>query len=124
MWRLFCYDNRKGVNLWQEWYDRVSDEVKAKHDAKWEFLEVSPATEWQYPHTKAFKGFVEVRLGGGVAWRVFGFFGLQQGEFTVVLIGNHKGNQYDPRDALKTAGKRKKEIESDPGRRISCVRPK
>ena len=111
------------MNLWQTSYDSAADEVKAKHDAKWEFLEANEAAEWGKVDTKTFDGFVEVRLPGKVAWRIMGFFGPGEHEFTVVLICFHKGQQYTPKKCLKTAKTRTLEVENDLRRRASCARP-
>lgn len=103
-----------------------SDEVQAKHESAFEYLEAR--IDWSLPSYKqlvGFDGLGEVRLQGKLAWRIFGFRRDFCGarEFVVTHIGNHKGNVYSPRKVLKQAAMRMKEIQNDPSKSKSCSRP-
>ena len=123
MWEWFCYNDGEQDNLWVRWYRGVDDAVQGKHDAIFDFLEVSHAHLWR-PHTKKINDdIIEVRIHGDVQHRLLGFFGPQRGQFTFVLSCNHKQNVYDPPDAKKTAARRKKEIEGERASAHLCKRP-
>ena len=127
MWVFFCYDERGKISLWQAWYDSCDDATKASHDYALEFLEVREHHDWiGTPHFGPLvpqKGIYEIRLPGKIKWRLLGYFGPRPAQFTVVLICNHKGPVYEPKDSRKTAVKRKGDIESGKRKRIHCVRP-
>jgi hypothetical protein len=82
---------------------------------------------WREPWTKIFdknERIVEVRLSGDVEWRVFGFHTGVRQEFAVLGVAHHKGKVYAPPDIRATLIKRKKEVEADPGKAVTCERPK
>jgi len=123
MWSYRCYDDGKVPNLWQRWYD-AHPEVQGSHDAVFHFLE--QRDQWREPFSKVFDKnlkIIEVRLNGKVKYRILGFYGSAQHEFIVVATCSHKQSVYDPPDVKMTAGKRKKEIEANPGKAQLCVRP-
>lgn len=65
------------------------------------------------------EGLSEIRWKEeGVQWRVFGFFGLNKMEYTMLIGCVEKHPNYDPSDALDTAVKRKKSVER--GERTTC----
>lgn len=130
MWKFYCYhDGRpapkagaKLTNIWSDWYDAAGDEVQGKHDSTLEHLEQN--LTWREPHADNLAdGLVEIRIRGQVQWRVLGYYGPGKLEFTVVLICNHKGKTYSPADSLKTAAKRKKDIENGKAKADICERP-
>jgi hypothetical protein len=124
MWKYRCYDDGGRPVLWKRWYDITLD-VQGSHDSVFDGLETM--VNWREPWTKFYdKGerIIEVRLSGGVEWRVFGFYGGAPKEFVVLGIGYHKQKVYTPPDIRKTLIKRKREIEADPGKAISCARPR
>src|ERR1700729_12628 len=116
MWQWFCYpeSDRDGDedNLWVRWYRGLDDAVQGKHDTVLDYLEPRGAHEWREPHTKKLNDdIIEIRIRSNVQHRLFGFFGPERGQFTILLSCTHKQNVYDPPDAKKTAVKRKKDIE-------------
>lgn len=122
--QFHCYDDGKAPNLWQRWYDRAGGAIRGKHDSIWDHLETRPGNAWRMPQAKPLGGeLFEVRIHGGVKWRVLGFFWPRIGEFTVVGICNHKDNVYDPKDAIKTAHKTIKAIKDGKAKIIACPRP-
>ena len=123
-----CYITNDEPNLWGKWYRGATEEVQAKHDSVFEFLEAR--TDWQEPHYKNLqgkqKGLGEVRVGGKVQWRIFGFRKAvdTSREFVVTHVGSHKGNVYSPRDVLKTSHSRMKAVHEDASLATPCRRPK
>lgn len=100
--------------------------MRAKHDAAFQFLEAN--VEWsepQYKRLRNYDGLGEVRLQGKVAWRVFGFRRTEDNirEFIVLAVGNHKQQVYRPKNVLKTATRRMKEVQNDPKKAEYCERP-
>jgi len=113
MWEWFCYDDNQEDDLWSRWYHGSSDAAQARHDVVLSYLEPRNANEWREPYTKALdNGLVEVRIHDGqVQHRLIGFYGPERLQFTFLISCTHKQNVYAPPDALKTAAKRKKDIE-------------
>lgn len=110
--------------MWQRWFDGTPD-AQGSHTAIFDGLE--QRLQWQEPWSKVLdknNKIIEVRITGPIQWRVLGFYGDKRNEFVVVAVCNHKGKIYSPPDIKKTAVKRKKEIEKDPGKAPSCVRPR
>jgi hypothetical protein len=126
MWTFFCYDDGQPKDLWQTWYDGLDGDTKGRHDVALDFLEVRENHEWyNTPHFGELvpdEGIYEIRIRGKIQWRLAGYFSPNK-EFTIVLICNHKQNVYNPRNAKKTAVKRRKQIESGSKTRKLCVRP-
>jgi len=119
------YITRDEPNLWSKWYDSQDEAVQAKHDVAFEFLE---AGNWQGPYYKrlnTYSNIGEVRIRGGVQWRIFGFRRSITAipEFVTVHIGSHKGRVYSPKGVLKQSEKRLKEVQDDPNKADPCKRP-
>ena len=68
-------------------------------------------------------GLIEVIITTKVAHRIFGFKGPEKLTFKIMLICNHKGKVYTPPNAIETAKRRKKDVETHKGKVIRCVRP-
>jgi hypothetical protein len=124
MWVYRCYVDGQQPNLWRRWYDAHPD-YQGSHDSIFNALE--QRLEWKEPWTKFFdkkNRILEVRLNGNVKYRILGYCSSSvRMEFIVIAICSHKQQVYDPPDIRKTAVKRKAEIESDPERAVTCVRP-
>jgi hypothetical protein len=122
MWDWFCYDDGKEDDLWMRWYRSMGVEVRARHNAVFDFLEVR--TVWREPHSKKINDdLMEIRITGTVQHRLLGFFGPAPGQFTFVLPCMHKQKVYTPHGAKKTAAKRKRAIEEGRANVRSCERP-
>ena len=122
MWTYRCYDDGSDPNLWQRWYVQNPD-AHGSHDAVFRMLEQMKA--WREPHAKLLKNYdqlVEIRLSGDLEHRIFGMYAAGR-QFIVLATGYHKQKVYSPKDVLKTATKRKKEVLLDPERTVPCVRP-
>ncbi|MFO1100470.1 MAG: type II toxin-antitoxin system RelE/ParE family toxin [Xanthobacteraceae bacterium] len=97
-----------------DWIGRQSDAVRAALDVALEFLEQRARDEWRRPAFDLLSGKMagigEIRLKVDKEYRILGFFGPNQSEFTMLIGASKKGRSYDPRDALGTALARRKEI--------------
>jgi hypothetical protein len=101
-----------------EWLLSLSPAVQAVFDDRIGFLGIHPRKDWQFPEFRVLRGregkygLSEIRWQeDGVQWRVLGFFGTQEMQYTLLVGCSHKQNRYTPSDSLDTAIKRKKEIE-------------
>ena len=123
-----CYVTSDKPNLWAVWYAGASQEVQAKHDTAFEYLEAWPIwTEKHYKNLKGkHKGLGEVIIKGSVQWRIFGFqqSGVGKREFTVTHVGSHKDKVYSPANVMDSAHKRMVGIKNDASKAAKCPRPK
>jgi len=113
MVRWYCYPTSDEPDLWAHWLAQQSKRVQAKHAAVMRFL---AAGHWQRPHYRklvgAHRGLGEIRISADVEWRLIGRRDENGESFTVLLICNHKNQNYTPRDALDTALRRWREIKN------------
>lgn len=123
MWQYWWYANPVGPDPWRVWYDAQDEQVRGHHDNVFRFLESRP--NWTRPHAKKLDdGLVEIILKTRVQHRLLGFcWPGRRLEFIIVVPCTHKGNVYDPKDALQTAGKRMREIIAGSTWIKHCVRP-
>ena len=125
MWNYRCYDDGQSPCLWKRWYANDADKAaQGSHDSVFGILEQQ--LQWREPYAKLLdknNGIIEVRLSGRVQWRILGFYGDERCVFVVVAICYHKEKVYTPRDVIKTARRRKAEIQIDLGKALVCERP-
>lgn len=97
----------------REWIHSRGAKPKAKIDYKIRRLEIAPIGSWSRPDfdiMHGYKNLHEVRAEfSGIQYRLFGCFGPQPAEFTI-LIGAIEKDGYDPRNALELADQRSKLI--------------
>lgn len=124
MWTYWWYEDPNDPTPWQTWYSRQSNAVRGKHDSVFKFLENSPL--WREPFAKQLSnGVIEVRITGETQHRLLGFYWpREQFHFTFVLTCTHKGRVYDPKEALRTATERIRDIRNGTRRIIRHARPK
>lgn len=122
-----CYDDGKEPNLWQRWYDGEAEKRgRAKHDFVFGVLEQLPRSRWLPLHFKKIQGqegVFEVLIATNFAWRILVTLSQDNSIMTVLLTCNHKGNVYDPREALQTAGKRRRDLDNGTAQSKKCDRP-
>lgn len=126
-WTYQCYVDGTDPNLWAAWYAQRSLEDRAIHDAIFEQLE-SLDTWATAPWTKKLHGtktaVIEVRMRrASVEWRLCGGYGVPRQEFILTAIGYHKDQVYTPRDLLKTAEQRLREVLAGTKEAEACERP-
>lgn len=126
LWTFLEFVSAGGRPQITDWYSNLPPDVRAVFDDRLGFLAIHERKDWQLPEFRMLRGkegrerISEIRWAvGGVQWRVLGFFGLAQMQYTILLGCTHKQGNYDPRDATDTAIRRKKSIER--GERITAV---
>lgn len=103
MWRFMSYKRPGGDRAWSDWYATLDQAAKARHDVVFDFLESRPANQWRKPFAKKMgNGQIEITIHTKIQHRLFGFFGPQQGQFSVLIPCIHKGKVYNPKDAKET----------------------
>jgi hypothetical protein len=124
MWRFMWYKGLGGNGAWADWYTGLDEAAKARHDLVFDFLQDRQANKWRKPFAKTMgKGQVEITIHTRTQHRLFGFFGPQQGQFSVLVPCTHKDKVYKPKDAKETHKKRLKEAKDDPSCVTECRRP-
>jgi hypothetical protein len=122
MWQYWWYADPRGPDPWRTWYDLQDGQVKGRHDNVFRFLE--SRTDWTKPYAKKLDdGLVEITLKARVQHRLLGFCWPERLHFTILLPCTHKGDVYDPKDALKTANVRMKQLTNGLEWKRCCVRP-
>ena len=128
LWSFKSYETGSGRNVIEHWCSDCErfvpgndDSFQGILDAVLEILQQRPQHEWGRPEFAPLggkqKGLSEIRFAvGKVECRVVGFFGPGSGTYTMLIGSTKKGRIYDPKEALETAVKRKKEIEKDGSR--------
>jgi hypothetical protein len=120
LWTFRCYVSPSGRDMFQDWYDDQSEAVQAAVDVAFEYLIQRQRDEWRRPAFDLLSGKMhevgEVRFKVDKQYRIFGFFGPNVSEFTMLVGASKKGNNYTPRNALETALERMGQVKTD-GRR-------
>ena len=107
-----CYVSPSGSNKISAWYESLVPQERADAD---EFIKNMRKTrEWKMPNyrpsLRGYKGLGELRWESErKQHRLIGY--LQGGTFYALIGCTHKQQIYDPSEALKTADKRKLQIE-------------
>ncbi|HEX9220839.1 MAG TPA: hypothetical protein VF858_10185 [Gemmatimonadaceae bacterium] len=105
-------------NVIEEWLDdlREQKEVVANElRVRLSYLRELPRDQWEIPFFRAsmqgFREIGELRFKCfGTQFRVFGFFGPNDGEFTLLGGATHKMNRYNPASAIESADKLRKQV--------------
>lgn len=105
-WRFFAYASNTESVL-----DEMPDEVKDALLIMLRRQRTLPQTEWKgiikQLHGQQWRKLYEHLLFvDGVQHRPFGFFGLNQQEYTIVTTATHKQRRYNPPDVFDTAVRR------------------
>lgn len=108
-----CYPDGTTPDLWTAWHQQQNPSVRAKHAVAMRFL---TAGHWKVPHYKPlqggnYTGLGEIIISAGVEWRLLGRRDIATDAYLVLIICNHKGRVYTPKNALKTAAARWKEVQ-------------
>ena len=114
-WRFMVYVSPSGRHEVQNDLDRMDDFGQAYFQRQVVYLAgTAGRKDWSEPHALKLSGYVdlyEIRFKhANKATRALGFFGPEPGVFTITLVATHKQNVYTPRDALRTADSRRKDI--------------
>lgn len=125
IWTFRSYVSPAGRDQIEKWYAAQSDAAQAAFDAVLDYLGQREREKWRRPEFDQLGGryrdLGELRFDvGNVEYRPLGFFGPVRAAFTILVGATKKGKIYDPRDALETALKRRKEALRDPTRSKIC----
>jgi hypothetical protein len=117
MWTIRAW--RSATNSFVAEKEAQTADVQAAFDQRLRFLSQSPPNLWRVPQTKQLDGegdgLVEIRFkADGVQQRPLGFYGPGRMEFTLLSWATEKGDKFVPKDALKIAQERKKQIDGNP----------
>ena len=120
-WIFRSYRLARGTDEIDEWYSALRPKLRAKVLTGLEYLRDHPIQDWVRPRVAPLhgecKGLNEIRFRlGKVQWRLIGFFGPGQNEFTIVIIAMEKNGRFEPRDTCKMAQHRKLKIIDNLGR--------
>jgi hypothetical protein len=109
----------------QSWYDCQNDAVRGRHDTVIRFLLGQEV--WRRPYAEKLvecDGLIEIIIKTKVQHRLFGFYGIEKGDFTVVLPCTHRGKIYTPREAKREAICRMNEVKQGKVKAIYCDQPR
>jgi hypothetical protein len=124
LWSIRCYVSSTGRDMIEDWCEDESDAVQAAVDVALEYLVQRPRNEWRRPEFDLLSGRMreigEIRFKVDKPYRIFGFFGPNAREFTLLVGASKKGNNYTPRNALETALERMAVVKSDGRRSRVC----
>jgi phage-related protein len=116
-WVFMEYVRGGGRPAITEWYESQTATVRAGFDAERAILGALPSHHWVHPHYKRLSrkaarfGIGEIRWkADNKAYRVLGFFGPEEGQYSMMIGCFHKQRRYAPTDAIETAIKRCKEV--------------
>ena len=96
------------------WYDSLPRKDRARFRVRLEYLRETRIDKWQLPDyrplTGACKGLGELRRKiANSRYRVIGFFGPNENEFSALLVWEKKSPKI-PRRVCETAQRRKKDV--------------
>jgi hypothetical protein len=116
VWQFMDYISVQGRNAITDWYDRLLSQEQTDFDTMIRIL--AKTRQWRMPEFRWIKGRPYAGLGEirftseRKQHRVVGFYGPRQQQFTMLIGCTHKQNIYNPPNALDTAARRKREIET------------
>jgi hypothetical protein len=113
-----CSLHAQRRNVIEEWIASLGKEsgvIAADLRVRLTYLREQPRDGWEMPmYRQTLQGYSkigEVRLKvAGKQIRVFGFFGPFQSMYTLLGGAIEKGRQYDPKDAIAAAEKRRQQV--------------
>src|SRR2546425_2772036 len=118
IWTFREFLSSGGRPLISEWYLSLLQPVRAVFDDRLDFLAIHERKDWQLPEFRMLRGkegkagLSEIRWESeGTQWRILGFFRPGRMQYTMLIGCTHRQKQYDPRDPLETAIRRKKSVE-------------
>jgi hypothetical protein len=110
--------------MMDDWYKRQSEGVQAAMDTALAFLAQRERNDWRRPEFDLLSGDLreigEIRFKVDKQYRIFGFFGPNKSEFTLLAGSSKKGKNYDPINVCETALERMKQIKADGSRCCVC----
>lgn len=103
-----------------QWVNKdLEMEAEQEFHAILRFLEVTPRDQWDRPDYSPLDAELsEIRFkANNLQHRVFGFFLMEVNQYVMLIGAKKKGKIYNPKDAIKTAHKRRQQVLKD----RSCI---
>ena len=128
-WRFRGYVTPSGVSDVQRWIDALEGAARDELEDVLAYLRISNVGDWKRPYFGPMRdGLHEIRFNhANVEYRIFGAFGPGQQQFSM-LVGAAKTNgkgrgktKYVPKNAIKTARSRKRELDQNAARTTEIV---
>ncbi|MDX6575123.1 MAG: Phage derived protein Gp49-like [Blastocatellia bacterium] len=115
IWTFVEIETVGGRGVITDWVEDLDMEAEEDFHGILRGLEVAPRALWVRPVYDVFDPEIgEIRFkANGLQHRVFGFFLTELSRYVMLIGATKKGRSYNPRDAVNTARKRKKLIQSD-----------
>lgn len=114
LWKFLVYVTADHKPKVQSEINRFDDYGSEDFRGAINHLKDAPRNEWKRPHARKLRGghdIYEIRFKSNrVQTRALGFFGPEEGQFTITAIAAKKQNVYDPPNAIETAESRRKAI--------------
>lgn len=114
---LKAYVSQQGTDYIGNWFNGLTPKAQARLSAI--LSNLVNLKIWKYPPYKKLtdcEGLGEIVMEvQNVQYRLIGMWGPAKHEFTFLIGCTHKEDDYDPRDCLMTAVKRKRYIQSNIG---------
>ena len=115
-WQIRHYRSFSGRSDVSDWYLGLRPKGRAKVAVRIDYLRQQPRERWTRPHFDQLhgdgRGLGEIRIKlDRVQQRLFGMFGPERSQFTILLIAEEKNGRYSPPSAIGTSQTRKKEID-------------
>lgn len=110
-----------GRDVIDDWYNSLPIKAQVKFRIVLENLRDRPLP-WPLVLSKPLEqGISELRFQvNRILYRPLGFFGPDNGEFTLVMPAREQGDEFIPRNALQTAIERKNVVQNDKERAHEC----
>ena len=102
-----------------EWYEELGIEAQEEFHARLKRLAILKRHLWARPLYALEKdGIGKIRFSGEkIQYRPLGWFGPEEGQFTLLFPAEERNNRFDPSDAVQQAIQRRTLVLSDGGNR-------
>ncbi|MBI4777191.1 MAG: type II toxin-antitoxin system RelE/ParE family toxin [Deltaproteobacteria bacterium] len=117
IWKFKVFLSNRELDTFEEWLTDQDKEARVRIRNTIAYLANIERHQWGRPYFAPIgKSIYEIRVQSGKKqYRIFGCFGFGPQTFTLLIGTGKKGKTYTPKDAIKTAQKRRKLIDEDRG---------
>jgi hypothetical protein len=115
IWSFMELETVGGRGVISQWVGGIDVEAEEEFHGVLRNLEITPRLLWVRPVYDVFDPEIgEIRFKANkLQHRVLGFFIMDMKQYVMLIGATKKGQNYNPRDAVTTARKRKKLVDSD-----------
>lgn len=122
VWTFLDFVDARGVNQIKAWLDSVPAKVKAKFNTRLQYLRNEKVLS-DAPYTKMLKGegdgLMEIIFEVfNVQYRPLAFYGPGNHEITILFPAEERSGRFVPRGTVRTAQRRRYEVERNPQGRV------